>query len=107
MGLTEENIRNHFLTNPEWKRVFTEHYPDWSPDTYVRDAKALFEVNGYRFEEDRMSKRPDSKFRCVVTIDLYHGDDFVFGLQGHELSVLEQLLIIVICEYEVDISKFK
>ena len=110
MSLTSQNIKNHFIENPEWERVFLKHHPDWTPENYIEKAKALFEANGYKFVENRKFK--SDKFKHILDLDL-HGppskdneDGFVFGMQGHEDFVYSQVIISAICEYEVDISKF-
>lgn len=114
-GLTKDHIKYHFLDNPEWERVFLKHYPNWTPETYVKDAKKLFEANGYSFECERVTNNKKNSLYNVFTVNLYKGkvedDDFIFGMRhlrgdgkGDEV---EQVLIACICQYEVDISKFQ
>lgn len=109
--LEASHIKNHFIENPEWERVFLKHHPDWTPETYIAKAKALFEANGCKFVENRKFK--SANYKHILDLDL-HGppteeneDGFLFGLQGHEDLVYSQVIITAICEYEIDFTKFK
>lgn len=92
--LTKENIENHFIVNP-----------DWTPENYIPRAKEIFEKNGYRFEELRPFK--GKTFGHVVELEIYKGKEWLWSLQYHQDTALEQLLVDCICNYEVDVSKFK
>lgn len=32
MLLTKSQIENQFITNPDWRKVFLKHYPNWTPE---------------------------------------------------------------------------
>lgn len=110
--LTEENVKTHFLTNPEWKRVFLKNYPDWTPEKYIEQATELFVRNGYRIVENERMK--SKKFAGIVRLDLYgpsspeNSDGFVFGLDWRqESSAYKNIIIEAICDYLVDFTNWK
>lgn len=117
LPLTKENIKNHFLSNPVWKRVFLENYPDWTPENYSLNVKALFEKNGYTFKVEKELK--NERIGHLVRMDLYgppadaQDDGFVFGKDwvqcsyGGEIRAVEQIFIPAICEYIVDFTNWK
>lgn len=104
--MTDEYIKNHFITNPEWKRVFLKHFPLYSAQDYMEKALKVFEINGYKITTKRMSERKTSAFYRVIDATLLYKDDFVFSQQSHEDSAVEQVIISCICNYDVDITKF-
>ncbi|HKZ43109.1 MAG TPA: hypothetical protein VJ044_19275 [Candidatus Hodarchaeales archaeon] len=106
MNFTEEQIKNHFITNPEWRSLFNKYYKDWTPLNYMQRAIKIFEKNGYRFvEKDRLKSE---KFKHIFRPSLFKGDKFVVGLDfHHEDNAFEQLLICAVCDYDVDISTLK
>lgn len=108
--LEVKHIKNHFLENPVWEKVFLKHYPNWTPETYITSAKTLFEANGYKFVDNRPYKY--EKFKSILDVDLHgpstknNDDGFLFGMQGHADSIYESIIITAICEYKIDFSKF-
>lgn len=106
MNLTTEQIKNHFITNPEWRNVFNKHYKDWTALNYMERAVEIFKKNGYTFiVEERLKSE---KFKHCVRPALMKGDEYIVGLDWkHEDNAFEQLLICAVCDYDVDISTFK
>jgi len=107
--LTQDNINTHFRTNRSWKALFERHYPAYTPKTYVENAWKIFEDNGYRYEMERYSNRPESRvYHAVKSIDLFKGDEFIVGRGDvYDGWALEQLIIMVVCDHEVDFETFK
>jgi hypothetical protein len=107
--LTRSNISNHFATNRDWKELFEKNYPKINPETYVEDAWKLFERNGYTTEMDRYSNNPKSRvYTALKSIDLLHNGEFITGReQVNEYNALEQLLIMIITDFDVDFTTFK
>lgn len=101
-----EYVKNHFITNPEWKAVFLKHYPNWTAETYVDDALKLYRANGY---DVRVETRPfkSETYKHIVDMGLYRGDESLYSLRGHEPHMVEQVIINSICNYEIDFSTFK
>jgi len=105
-------IENHFLINPFWKTYFLSKFPKWTVEKYIKNAWSLFESNGYRYEINRYSDNPDSNlYNAVKYIDLFSDDtdkSFIVGRGDVTYdSAVEQLLIMVICDYHVDFKTFK
>lgn len=108
MSLDKEHIKNQFITNPVWKELFLKHFPLSVPETYIEDAKSIFESNGYRFEMERMSNRLESVHYTSVRMDLYKGDEFIIGRDWtHQDNAIEQLITMIICDYEIYFTTFK
>lgn len=105
--IKESHIKNHFITNPEWERVFLKYYPNWNPEAYEANAKDVFEKNGFSFNIKRRSQNPNSQFYHVVEVELYEGEEWLFAIEMHDSYCIQQTIIDIICNYEVDISKFK
>ncbi len=104
--MLEKYIKNHFLSNPEWETIFLKHYPNWTPESYTKNAIELFNKNGYHFVDFK-------KGRQASTVDLYgpktetSDGKFLFGFMGSNDTVHEQIIIKAICEYHIDFSTFK
>jgi len=109
MGLNQDHIDQHFRENRVWKELFLKYYSVYTPANYIELAWKIFEKNGYRYEIERYSNNPDSKvYQAVKQIELYHKNVFIVDrCQVHIDSALEQLLIMVICDFEVDFNLFK
>jgi len=107
--MTQDNIDTHFRINPSWERYFHTKEFSYTPENYIEKAWALFVNNGYRYELERFSNNPNSKvYTAIKCIDLYHNDEFIVGRERvNESQALEQLLIMVICDFEVDFNTFK
>jgi hypothetical protein len=108
MNLTQDNIDNHFRTNRAWKALFEKYYKEYTPETYIKLAWDIFEKNGYRYEIERYSNRPESRmYHAVKCIDLFHGEEFIIGRGDvYDEWAVEALVIMVICDFEVDFSTF-
>lgn len=113
--LLREHIEEHFILNRTWKEIFLKSFPNWTPETWTEDAWSIFERNNFRYEIERYSENPDSNlYNAVKCISIYDKslenettDGFIIGYSGVTYkSAVEQLLISVICNYEVDIKKF-
>lgn len=111
--IEREHIENHFITNVAWRELFTSKFPNWTPETWVENAWSIFEDNGYTYEIIRYSNNPKSNlYTAVKEINLYNGpiedDDFIIGLGDVNISsALEQLLICIVCDFEVDVRTLK
>jgi len=107
--LTQEHIDNQFIENRSWQKYFLSKHPIYEPKYYIELAWNLFVKNGYSYELERFSNNPESKvYTAIKSIDLYHRAEFIVGYtMVNEFQALEQLLIMVICEHEVDFNKFK
>lgn len=107
--LTDENINYHFLENKNWEIYFKSKYSEFTKEDYIQKAWKLFEENGYRVDVERFSNRSESKhYSALKAIDLYKGDEFIVGRgMVNERQALEQLLIMVITDFEVDFRDFK
>lgn len=105
-SLSVENIKNHFINNPEWERVFKARHKDWDKtDVYVERAKKIFEDNGFRFNPVHPYK---GRLATVVELEVYNGDEWMFDQQGDQSQVLEQTLIGLICDMEdIKLATFK
>lgn len=116
MLLLREHIEQHFILNEHWKNIFLLSFPNWTPETWEKDAWSIFERNNYRYEIERYSENPKSNLydavKCISIFDksleTETTDGFIIGYGDltYENS-LQQLLIGVICNFEVDIRKFK
>lgn len=108
--IKQEHIENHFIINLYWKKYFLSKYPNYSQKTWTEDAWKLFEDNGYTYELERYSNNKTSKLysaiKCITLIDS-NGEDVIGYMDTHINSALEQLLISVICNFDVDFTKFK
>lgn len=107
--LTDENIGYHFLENRAWEKYFKSKYSEFTCKDYIQKAWKLFEDNGYRVEVERFSNRPESKvYSAIKSIDLFKDEEFIVGrAMVNESQALTQLLIMVICDFEVDFREFK
>lgn len=107
--LTQDHVDEHFRTNRIWKILFDKHHQEYTPKNYVEKSWNIFEKNGYTYVIERYSDNPSSNvYQAVKEISLYHKDEFIVGrCQVHIDSALEQLLIMVICDFEVDFNTFK
>jgi len=107
--MTQTNIDNHFLGNRSWRALFERHYKSYTPEDYIAKAWKLFEDNGYTTELERYSDRPESKvYTAIKCIDLLHDGELIVGrMNVHESQALTQLLLMVICDHEVDFNTFK
>lgn len=107
MYITEEHIKNHFIVNPEWKKLFFTHYKDFNQSNYTDRTKKVFEKNGYSFKTIQPFK--SKRFNTVREVEMYKGEEWIVAFQGfNERNALEQLFIDIICDYEtVDLSTFK
>lgn len=101
--LTEENIKNHFICNPDWRELFQKYHPtngkDWTKN-YLEKTKAILEKNGYRIvESERLAK-----LKCV-RLALYKGDEWIFEKDwNNETYAMEQLLITAINDNDINFS---
>lgn len=113
--LETHHIEAHFTENRAWAKLFKSRFPNWTPATWVEDVWSIFEANGYRYEIERYSNNPESKVYCAVKcVDLFgpitedNDDGFIVGYgDSHDSVALEQMLISVICNFDVDFTKFK
>ncbi len=105
--LEEKHVKNQFITNPEWERVFLKHFPNWTIETYEANAEEVFRKNGYTFVPVRRSKNPDSKFYCIVELELYKDGEWQESITLHEDFAVQAYIIDLISNYDVDISKFE
>lgn len=108
--LTSDNIEEQFRINRSWRALFNNHYQAINPDTYITDAWKLFVANGYSYQITRYSDNPSSAlYVAIKDISLHDrkGEEIVARGDVHFDSALEQLMIMVICEFEVDFTKFK
>lgn len=113
--LEKHHIEEHFIINPVWKNYFLSKFPNWTPETWVENVWSLFETNGYRYEIERYSNNPDSTlYQAIKCVDLFGPDTsecedgFIVGYgDSHETSALEQMLLNVICNFDVDFNTFK
>lgn len=117
--MTLFNIKNHFINNPKWKKVYMKrfpedidekNYPDFS-NKYVENSILLFKENGYSFHViERMKSK---KFSCCViaaiTYDLNgpNENEILLWDWSHESQAYEQMLVSCICHYDIDFSTFK
>lgn len=114
MHIKKEHIQTHFVINRTWKALFLKYFPEWTAETWAEDVWSIFENNGYRYEIERYSNNPDSKLYCAVRcVDLFGpdksecSDGFVVGYGDSNISsAVEQMLINVICNFDVDFTKF-
>lgn len=108
--MKQEYIEEHFRTNLSWKEYFLSKYPNYSPKTWTEDAWKLFKDNGYTYSLHRYSDNPESKvydsIKCITLVDS-NGEDVIGYMDTHISQALEQLLITVICNFDVDFTKFK
>ena len=103
-------IEEHFLINLPWKEYFLSKYPKYSTKTWTEDVWKLFKNNGYSYNLDRYSNNPKSKlYNAIKSIALIDpcGKEVICYLNTNINSALEQLLITVICNFDVDFTKFK
>lgn len=109
IDMTQYNIDNHFISNRSWRALFERHYKVYTPEDYIDKSWKLFQDNGYAVEFERYSNNPNSKvYTALKSIDMSHNGEFVVGrVQVNEYDALEQLLIMVICDHEVDFNTFK
>lgn len=106
MYITEENIKNHFITNPVWKSLFIKYFHKWNYKTYWKDCMTIFEKNGYSFKT--IKPYNSERTHMIREVEIYKGKEFVMSMQSFdERDATEQLLIDIICHYEIDFSKFK
>ena len=107
--LKKEHIEGQFRCNSIWKNIFLSKYPNWSVDTWTEDVWKLFKDNGYTYEIERYSNNPESSVYCAVkSCDLFYKGEFIIGYgDSHITSCLEQLLIGVICNFEIDFNTLK
>jgi hypothetical protein len=106
-NFTDENIFNHFLENPDFRKVFNENFPNYTKESYAKDVLKLFNDNCVTFNHIHQSKNRNSQFYKVVETECYIDGEWQWALVGHISNNLEQCLIHCICEYKVDFSKFK
>lgn len=108
-----KHIKNHFLTNPDWREVFMRFNPDWksetyNPKNYIVDAEKILNANGYSLKiEKRLSNNPKSSWYHAGEMALYHKDEFIFSIETHLDNAKEQVLIEAITKYEIDFTTFK
>lgn len=107
--LNNEHIENHFICNSIWKDIFVSKYPNWTADTWTDNVWKLFEDNGYTYEIETYSDNPNSKlFGAVKSCDLFYLNEFVIGYGDSRIeNCLEQLLINVICNFDIDFNTLK
>lgn len=108
--IKKEHIEEHFIINPYWKEYFLSKFPNWTTDNWTNDVWSLFKDNGYRYELERYSNNPESglysAIKCISLID--SNDEEIIGYGNvTESSALEQLMINVICNFDVDFNTFK
>lgn len=113
--LNKSHIERHFVINRSWKTLFLKYFPNWTVETWTDDVWSIFEDNGYRYEIERYSDNPESSVYCAVRcVDLFgppteeNEDGFIIGVgDSHISSAVQQMLIRVICNFEVDFNTFK
>lgn len=115
--ITQENIDYHFFSNPDWKRKFLEHYPGYTPESYIDNAWELLQRNGYRIEYERLSANPDSQYHDTVRADIYgpidpddqeNTDGFIVGTGWVRIEDHVQTLVIwCVCDFLIDIKELK
>lgn len=106
--LEESHIKNQFIANPDWRQVFLKHYPNWTPETYIKDALELCAKNQCFFKiVKRGSKNPDSQFYCIVDVEVSLRGQWLYELQVHEKQYEQTVLVSAICDYDIDFSTFE
>lgn len=104
-----EWIENHFIENPLWKSLYLSKYKEIDPNRYIENSWKILESNGYSYTIERYSNNPESKlYNAVKEITLYENNEFVIGYGDLTYSsALEQMLIRVICNFEINFKEIK
>lgn len=110
--LTQEEINNQFIQSPLWKRFFTKKFPNYTPETYLRDAWSILIANGITYEFERYSNRVDSKVYTAIKecYLLKDGKELEEGYCSNNLNqagVLNQLLCFAVIDEDIDIDTLK
>lgn len=108
MLLTKSQIENQFITNPDWRKVFLKHYPNWTPETYIKDAIELCAKNQCFLKiVKRGSKNPESQFYHIVDVEVTLRGEWLYELQVHDRDYEQSVLVDAICDYEIDFETFE
>lgn len=99
-----EYIKNHFISNQNWRNLFLSKFPNFNPEEYVKDAWSIFNENGYTYKIDMYKTMNAVKYITLFDKD---GND-IFQMRDLATSnALEQFLINIICDHIVDFNEFK
>ncbi len=100
--LTSENIRNHFIGNPEWEEAFKKCFTieSTTPENYPQRAYEVFTKNGYEFEEIRPYK--SDKFKTIVHIAIHKDGEWLceYG-DMQEWNAFEQVICQMVDDYDL------
>jgi len=102
--LNEEHIKNHFILNPSWEKLYKSKFNDTDPKLWTDRVKTILEDMGYTFIIERYSDNPKSKmYNSVYCISINKDGEELYGRGDVSYkSCHEQLFIDVICEHIVD-----
>lgn len=110
---TAEQIRNHFIINPEWKVIYLAKFGEPKTEEYLLNFLNLMEQNGYVFNERRYNNRPGSTFYVLKFVEMYRkelGQDDPEWIEygpNHETSAYNEILLDCVCDYKIDFENFK
>lgn len=105
--LTESQIKQQFIVNPDWREVFLKHYPNWTPETYITNALELCQKNECFLKiVKRGSKNPESPFYRIVDVEVtLRGEWYELQINDHDWE--RTTLVDAICNYQIDFETFK
>jgi hypothetical protein len=100
--LTKDNIRNHFIGNPEWEQAFAKHYSidTTTPKNYPQRTYDVLIKNGYEIEEIRPYK--SDRLKMIVHFALYKDGEWLIEYADfNEANAFEQLICQISGNYDL------
>lgn len=74
LQLSDDNIAWQFNAHPNFATMFKAKYPNFTKETYLRQAVELLQENGFTFKIRCFTEDRKSKYSYLYSIELYIDD---------------------------------
>lgn len=71
LSLTDDNIHWQFIANPRFAEAFKAKFPNFTKETYVRQAVELLQENGLTYKVRCFTQNRKSAYSYLYSIELY------------------------------------
>ncbi len=98
---TDDNISWQFNGSPYFAKAFKEKYPNFTKETYLKDAIEFFKEKGLTFKIKCFTENRNSKHSYLYSIEMYINDEWEWESETkHESSLFTYWVIEAIEDFD-------